>query len=77
MDSDVETNHSGKKIVKKSVFNVLVILVIAVSLIAVFFAGSYISLMQSQVLNQRFQKIRYRRNQTYSQPKYHLMTIRS
>lgn len=49
MDSDVESNHSGKKIVKKSVFNVLVISVIAVSLIATFFAGSYISLKSDQV----------------------------
>lgn len=54
MDSDEikskqRENNSGKISVKKSVFGVLVISVIAVSLLAVFFAGSYVSLKSDQV----------------------------
>ena len=49
MDSDVEPNRSEQKIVKKSVFNILVISIIGVSLIAAFFAGSFVSLKSDQV----------------------------
>jgi len=49
MDSDAELNYSGKKIVKKSVFNILVISIIGVSLIAAFFVGSFVSLKSEQV----------------------------
>lgn len=49
MGSDVESNHSGKKIVNKSIFNILVISIIGVSLIAAFFAGSFISLKSEQI----------------------------
>ncbi|MEK6865327.1 MAG: DsbA family protein [Thermoproteota archaeon] len=54
MDSDKtelkqsETN-SGKIFIKKSMFSALVISVIAVSLIAAFFAGSYISLKSDEI----------------------------
>lgn len=49
MDSDVEPNRSEQKIVKKSVFNILVVSIIGVSLIAAFFAGSFVSLKSDQV----------------------------
>ncbi|HEY4680259.1 MAG TPA: DsbA family protein [Nitrosarchaeum sp.] len=53
MDSDVESKQSepngGKISVKKSMFSALVISVIVVSMIAVFFAGSYISLKSDQI----------------------------
>ncbi|MBI5859875.1 MAG: thioredoxin domain-containing protein, partial [Nitrosarchaeum sp.] len=66
MDSDEikskRSETSSEKIpVKKSVFSVLVISVIAVSLIAAFFAGSYVSLKSDQVtkseLNEAVAKI--------------------
>jgi len=54
MDSDkIESKHKesngGKISIKKSVFNALVISVIASSLVAVFFAGSYMSLKSDQI----------------------------
>jgi len=54
MDSDeIESKHKesngGKISIKKSVFNALVISVIVSSLVAVFFAGSYMSLKSDQI----------------------------
>ena len=54
MDSDeIESKHretnGGKISIKKSMFNVLVISVIAVSLAVAFFAGSYISLKSDEI----------------------------
>ena len=54
MDSDeIESKHKessvGKISIKKSVFSALVISVIASSLVAVFFAGSYMSLKSDQI----------------------------
>ena len=49
MDLDIESNISEKKITNKSIFNILVVLIIGVSLIAAFFAGSFISLKSEQV----------------------------
>jgi protein-disulfide isomerase len=54
MDSDkIESKHKesngGKISIKKSMFNALVISVIVSSLVAVFFAGSYMSLKSDQI----------------------------
>ncbi|MBM2819886.1 MAG: oxidoreductase [Nitrosarchaeum sp.] len=54
MDSDeIESKHKesngGKMSIKKSVLSALVISVIASSLVAVFFAGSYMSLKSDQI----------------------------
>ena len=65
MDSDVESKQSepngGKISVKKSMFSALVISVILVSLIAVFFAGSYTSLKSDEItkseLNEAISKL--------------------
>ena len=56
MDSDETESkqrepNSGKISIKKSMFSALVISVIAVSMIAAFFAGSYISLKSDEITN--------------------------
>jgi len=78
MDFDAiepKQNNTGVKIsIKKSTFNVLVISVIAVSLIAVFFAGSYVSLKSEDItkseLNEAIAKLESKilKNQVVEQP---------
>ena len=61
MESKQSKTDSGKIFIKKSMFNALVISVIVVSLIAVFFAGSYISLKSDEItkseLNEAIMKL--------------------
>ena len=69
-----QNNTSVKISIKKSTFNALVISVIAVSLIAVFFAGSYISLKSEDItkseLNEAIAKLESKvlKNQQVKQP---------
>ena len=86
MNSDVESKQSehndGKISVKKSMFRALVISVIVVSMIAVFFAGSYISLKSDQItkseLNETIAKLEskiLKSQQTDEQAKVQPITV--
>ena len=69
-----QSETSRKISIKKSTFNALVISVIAVSLIAVFFAGSYVSLKSDEItkseLNEAIAKLEAKimKNQLVEQP---------